>query len=420
MTTNNDPSTIFTSHLPNGVRIVSHTSEHHHSCGVGIFWLNGAPHQTDRQAGYDHFLEHLLFKGTAEFDAKTLSLKFEAMGGHVNGHTGREISTLYGVVPSSDYLKLARLLASMVAYPCFGSEDVSLERDVVLQEMAMTQDVMEEALRDKAIAAVWRDHPMGKPVLGNVETIDHATAASLRFYWRQICYGRRFIVVATGNIHHDSLVHACQDLSTLPAGEEPQSARLDFIQTRQRQIKPLSQNLMLWLMPAPGGASPMLHTLHIANHILGGGTSSRLFKQIRERLGLAYHVSSRIDIYQDSSLWMIECGCDPKRQNQCQNAIAETLEDLARHGPTETEMALARQHLSATLMIDADNPEAIMERMARENFHLGRGLSLDQHLAHLDAATAWDVKNLVAAAAKTPSTLEWTPLEASKDKSPAA
>ena len=417
--TNIKTPAIFTSHLPNGVRIISHASPQNHSCAVGIFWLNGIPYQADHQAGYDHFLEHLLFKGTAEFNAKTLSLKFEAMGGNINGHTGREISTLYGVVPGTEYLNLAKTLASMVTYPCFGGDDVALEREVVLQEMAMTHDTPEDALQDSAIAQVWLNHPMGQPVLGNIDSVNHATAANLRFYWRQICCGRRIVVVAAGAVNHDSLVHACQDLAALTAGEEPQPSRLDFTPTRQRHAKPLSQNLSLWLMPGPGGASPMLHTLHIANHILGGGTSSRLFKEVRERLGLAYHISSRVEVYQDCSLWLIECGCDPQRQNECRDAIANAIKSLIDSGPTEAEMTLARKHLSATLLIDADNPEAMMERIARENFYLGRMLSVEQHLSQLEATTAWDVKNLIAAASRKPCTIEWTPLARTRNKTPA-
>ncbi len=389
---------ICTSTLPNGVRIISKRMPSHRSVALGIWLLNGTRHETPTQTGYAHFLEHLFFKGTERLDAATLALRMEAMGGQINAHTGRELTALHGLVPKEDVAELVQLLGDMLCQPRFDDQDVALERQVILQEMAMIEDTPEEALEDRATHLAWPDHPLGQPILGHRELIESASATGLRDYMNDQLNGDRVWVVAAGDIRHEALVAACQTLATLPTGTAPTQAAPRFAPGEHAVTLPGEQSQLLWIMPIPAADSEDHYARLVANHVLGGGSSSRLFQELRERRGLVYGIHSRLEFYSDVGTWMIQTACDPRDMDTCRQIVRASVDRLLQDGISIPELEIARRHLIAGLVIDEDHPDSIMERLAREAIYLQRHPEFAERIEGLNSVTAQTAQATLAAA----------------------
>lgn len=389
---------IRTATFANGVNVVTRRFPSQRSAALGVWLLNGVRHENANQQGYAHFLEHLLFKGIPDMDAWALADRFEAMGGEINAHTGRELTALHGLVPAEDLMDLLGLFIDMLLAPAFDSTDVDVEKEVVLQEMAMVQDNPEEALEDAAFRRAWPWHPMGRPVLGSRETISAATAADFRSYMLAQLTGGRVWIVAVGNVDHDAIVAACAPLALLPPGGGPETAQPRFTPGSHRRRGDWEQSHLLWVLPAPAFNDPSFHALVMANHILGGGASSRLFQEVREQRGLVYGIHSRLELYSDCGVWLIPTACDPHRRAECRKAVEETVEALIREGFDSDELEITRRHLWAGLVLEEDDPDGCMERLAREAIYLGRHPSLEDRTAALAAVSAEDVSRALARA----------------------
>ncbi len=388
------PPLIQKSRLANGVQIVSYPMATQ-STAIGLWWLNGGRHQQPEQCGYAHLLEHLLFKGTAQHDAAALARRFEAMGGQVNAHTGRELTALHGLVPAENAAELLELLISMLLTPTFTEQDIALERNVVLQEMAMIADQPAERLEERGVALAWPGHPMGWPLLGRREALEQTTAQALRDYWSAQLSGERLYVVAAGAMDHAELAHRCAPLAALPAGAAPAQQPPRHSPGMHRETTGDEQRHLLWIMPAPAANHPDFPALLVANHLLAGGVSSRLFQELRERRGLVYDVQSRYEVYSDTGLWFIQTACDAREAQDCRSAVEAILQQLIVSGPEPGELETAQRHLHAGLLIEADDPESVMERLAHEAIYLKRHPSLQERSAQLAAVTPAKVSELL-------------------------
>jgi predicted Zn-dependent peptidase len=401
---------INTTRLDNGVTIISCTLPTAHSTSLGVWILNGGRHQTPTQTGYAHLLEHMLFKGTATHSALGLARRFEAMGGQINAHTGRELTALHGLVPKQYIYELLGLFSEMLTHPRFDEQDMGIEREVVLQEVAMIADTPEEAIEETAVERVWPDHPLGWPILGREAVIENATSAALHTYLRDLLTGGRLWVVAAGAVDHAALIHACSPLAHLPTGERPPSWAPRFQAGHDRAQQDLAQSHLVWAMNAPALTDNAHYpALVVANHLLGGGASSRLFQEIREQRGLAYSIQSRLDLYSDSGLWMIQTACEPGRVDECRRAVEDALQQLMRDGPAADELEISRDHLRASMLIAEDDPEECMERLAREAIYQQHHWSMEERLAQLTAVTPQDIKDVLTQAWAQTLHLEWSP-----------
>jgi predicted Zn-dependent peptidase len=389
--------------------VISQTVPGAHTTALGIWVSNGGRHQLPAQAGYAHLLEHLWFKRTADHDTRALARRFEAMGGRVNAYTGREISALHGLVPSEDAAELAELFLSMLLAPRFDEQDLATERAVVLQEMAMIADDPDEAIEEWAIEQIWPDHAMGWPLLGRHQVLQEATAASLHDYARGLLCGGRLCVVAIGGIESDHFLNLCRPLASLPPGGTPVQPPPRFTQVRAVERCDVAQSHLLWAMPAPPVTHPDYPALLMADHLLGGGVSSRLFQELRERRGLVYAVHSRQELYSDTGLWLIQTACEPKHVHRCRAAVEACIRELIGLGPDLEEPEIARQHLRADLAIAEDDQEMRSERLAREALYLGRHPSLEERLTQLAQVTPEDIARVLRQAWTLTSYFEWSP-----------
>ncbi|MFP5345259.1 MAG: M16 family metallopeptidase, partial [Gammaproteobacteria bacterium] len=298
------------------------------SAAIGLWWLNGGRHQRPEQCGYAHLLEHLLFKGAAQYDAETLAQRFEAMGGRINAHTGRELTALHGLVPAENAPELLDLLIALLLAPKFNEQDAALERNVVLQEMALIAGQPAERLEERGIALTWPDHPIGWPLLGRREVLEQISARALHDYLAAQLSGGRLYVVAAGAMDHAELARRCAPLAALPGGGAPVQPPPRHVTGTHRETSGERQRLLLWIMPAPAASHPDFPALLVANHLLAGGVSSRLFQELRERRGLVYDIRSRHEVYSDTGLWFIQTACDAKEAENCRRAVEDALQQL--------------------------------------------------------------------------------------------
>lgn len=374
---------IASTQLPNGVRVITRQLPQRHSAALGVWLRNGTRHEADHESGYAHLLEHLLFKGTAELDAAALARRFDAMGGQVNAFTGRELTAYHGLVPTGDVPELLRLFIAMLRRPRFTDADLAVEKQVVFQEMAMVEDSPEEALEELGIARAWRDHPMGRPVLGEREQLAAADAAGIRGYLNSILSGERLYIVAVGEVDHAALVTAAQELADLPAAAPAETRPPVFHPGRYLEEGGGEQTPLLWLLPCPTPTDPDYYAAVMANHLLGGGGSSRLFQALRENSGLVYGIHSRLEPYSDTGLWLIQTACDPQKADLCRQGVEDTVAELLAKDVSHEELEMTRRYVEAGLLIEDDDPEASMERLARESIYLQNHPSLEERLARL-------------------------------------
>ncbi len=381
--------------LANGVHVVSKPVTNSTATAVGLWLLNGSRHQRPNESGYAHFLEHLIFKGTARYDALTLAGIFEAMGGQINAYTGRELTAFHGLVPNEEATTLLALFVEVLLTPRFDDHDIAVEQDVVLQEMAMVKDNPEEMLEEAAVARVWPDHPMGWPILGSPEQIQNATPDIIGGYLTQLLKGARIWIVATGAVEHAALERASKGLLSIKEGARPRVAPPTFTESQFTKRYGIAQSCLQWDMPALPVTDTRYPALVVTSNLLGGGTTSRLFQEIREQRGLVYGIHSHLELYSDCGLWSIQTSCEPERLDECREAVAASTERLLHSGPTQRELDITRRYLKASLTLGEQNLESSMERLARDAIYLKRHPTLEEQLARLDDVNATDVMNML-------------------------
>jgi predicted Zn-dependent peptidase len=286
---------------------------------------------------------------------------------------------------------------------------VAAERAIVLQEMSAGHAPAEDALLERAIGRAWPRHPMGWPLLGDPRVIAAATAASLRTYLAEVLHGNRLLVVACGAVNPEELQAACHALGRLPRGEEPGGTKPAFYPQRFNAYWEGEQAYCGWLLPVPPPRAALYPAALLANQVLGGGMSSRLYHQVRETLGLSYGVTARLELYGDMGLWWIGAACDPALADQCRRAVEKTMQQLLREGPTARELEEARQHLLANLYLEEDNPLRSMERLARETLYLGRNPGVADYQCWLESVGADQVRQLAGTALRQVMRIVWTP-----------
>lgn len=397
------------SRLANGVHVISHHVPGARSAAMGLWLLNGSRHETPEQHGWAHLLEHLFFKGCGSRDAAAIARLTDRWGGQVNAFTGRELTVLHGLVPAPRLGELAELLIDMVLDPRFDAADLHVEQGVVLQELAGIEDSPEEAVEVRAVEQAWPEHPMGRDILGTAASIRAASVDGLQAYRRAQLRGQRLAVIAVGAVDHQDLLAASAPLATLPPGARPRVAAPRFTGGRQREQRAGGQAHLLWAMPAPAGNAAALPVATLADHILGGGVSSRLFMTLRERLGLVYDIRSSLEIYSDSGLWLIQTACEPDAAARCEAAVEEIVRELWAGGPSAQELEDARDHVASVLALEHDALEAHMEHLAREHFYLGHHLDARARLAELQAVSTEAVRDLLQQSWEQRLHLAWTP-----------
>ena len=384
-----------------GLRVVTERMPGARSVALGFWVQTGSRDEQPRISGSSHFLEHLLFKGTKTRSARDIAEAFDAVGGDVNAFTAKEYTCFYSRVLDRDLPMAVEFLADMLQHSVIKAADLDAERQVILEEINMHEDTPDDLIHDLFNETLWPDHPLGRAVLGSVESIEAASRKTITSFYRKHYVPGNLVVVATGNVEHERLLADLDGwMNTGPVRSEgPSSWRLrpegDAPAPSGGRLVKRRKTEQAHIVIGTNGFSrsdPDRFALGVVNAALGGGMSSRLFQEVREKRGLAYSVYSYTTMFAEAGVCAVYAGTTPARADEVLSLIREELASLATDGLTEMEFSRAKSHMKGSLVLSLEDPGGRMSRLGKSEISHGEILTMDQILKRLDAVKLEDAR----------------------------
>ncbi len=381
--------------LDSGLRVVTEIVPSVRSVALGLWVRTGSRDETPAQAGVSHFLEHLLFKGTKRYSAIEIAEIFDGLGAAVNAATGKESTNLYARFLDTHTEEAFDLLAEMLLGPTY--PEIDSEREVVLEEIAMYEDEPQDKVHDVLDRAVFGGHPLGRRVLGEADVISSIPVPDIDAYHRARYTGANIVVAAAGNIDHDAIVELSKRHVEPPVadtnGDSHDAPDLDGAQVAFQQ-KDTEQFHIALGGPGIDRADERRYALTILDAVFGGSTSSRLFREVREKRGLAYAVGSYTQQYADSGLVGLYVGTREDNVEEACGIIGRELASIHADGITEDELARAKEHVKGRLVLSSESTAARMGRIGKAVLFDMPLLTLDELIEKVDAVTRDEVAEL--------------------------
>ena len=381
--------------LSNGVRLVADPMDGLQSLALSVVIRGGSRWEDEPRNGWSHLLEHMVFKGAGDRSARDIVEAIEADGGQINAATGYE-RTSFQVRCLKGGLPLAMsVLADLVRRPTMAAADLEQEKSVIGQEIAEAADQPDDRVFDLAQAQAFAGQPLGRPILGTVESIGRATTATLSEYHQALYAPERIVISAAGALDEDELLRlgeaAFADAAPGPVGLEPQAAR--FVGGAQAESRKLEQAHLVLLLQGVGVRDPDYFTLRLFAEALGGGMSSRLFQVVREELGLAYAIDAYMEAYEDIGVFGVYAGTGAGDAARAAEVTCEQITALAE-APSSTELARAKAQLKAHLFMGRESPLARAEQAAAHLHLFDRLFSAHELAEGIDAVSLEDLRRV--------------------------
>jgi predicted Zn-dependent peptidase len=389
---------ITSSLLNNGVRVITQRVEHMHTVSIGIWVANGTRHESAELNGIAHFIEHLLFKGTKRRTARQISLEIDSMGGILNAFTGHEYVCYYAKVLAKFLPRVTDLLTDIFLHSTFPSDEIERERKVILQEIKMRDDTPEECIHDRYHQNFWNGHPLGFSILGSEETIGALSREEIVGYKQSRYHPEEIIISAAGNVRHEELVLLMEGAFSAVASDWTPRRHENGSGHSGRQInlseRDLEQTLICMGTRALPQDHPDRYSLFLLNTILGGGMSSRLFQEVREKRGLAYSVYSYVISHADSGSLVVYAGTEQQHCRELLDIALGEMRRMKREPVPQDELDSAREQLKGKLLMSLESSDSLMTRLAKNEIYLRRNQPVEEILAGFDAVTVEDVLKL--------------------------
>jgi len=385
--------------LENGLRILVNEVPQSRSVSIGVWVRSGSRDDPKDCPGLAHFIEHLAFKGTESRDASMISEEIDSVGGHLNAATGKEATFYYAEVPADGLATAVDVLADLACGPRFAEEHIELERNVVLEEIRGHEDDPEQVAYDLFAAGLWSDsHPLSRSVLGSREAIHSVDRDTIVSHHAGSHRPDNMVLVACGAVDAQQLVELAA--SRFPDQPKTEASALQrtapaFVAQHTSHARPNAQAHIYMGMHAPSSHSEDRFPLEVANSILGDGTSSRLFRVVREERGLAYVVASSVNYYSDAGLWLIYAGVSPDTADQVIDLVHAELQRLLRETPPDDEIDLAKRKLRGHLILGLETNGNRAARLGTAAIQDRKTLSPDELLARLDAIGPPDIRRVI-------------------------
>jgi predicted Zn-dependent peptidase len=377
--------------LPNGLRVVSEDMPGLETASVGVWVDVGARYESADINGVSHLLEHMAFKGTERRSALAIAEEIEAVGGHVNAYTSREQTAYYAKVMKEDIALAVDILADILQHSTFAEDELERERAVVIQEIAQAHDTPDDVVFDQFQEIVYPDQPLGRTILGPAAQVANYSRAVLDDYMSRHYRAERMVVVGAGRLDHDALVDlAGEAFDSLSNSDPANGLTAKYAGGDARASRDLEQAHLVLGFDGIAYGDPDFYTLQLLSTLLGGGMSSRLFQEIRERRGLAYAVFTFASSYTDGGVFGIYCGTGPDSLPELTPVIADELlkvcDEVAAH-----EVDRARAQLKAGLLMSLESSSSRCERLGRHMLIFDRPIPIEEMVAKIDAIAADDV-----------------------------
>ncbi len=366
------------------------------SVSIGVWLTRGSRHETAERGGIAHFVEHMLFKGTATRTAEDIAQAIDSIGGQLDAFTAKEYAGYY-IKVLDEHLPLALdVLSDIVLNPRFSAADIEREKKVVLEEIKMVEDTPDDLVHEIFTQGFWENHPLGRPILGTPETVESFSDGLLRDYFVNAYTPRNLIVSAVGNLDHNRVRDLVNERfgSLASVGEpfgEQAPAVVSKVVIRNKELE--QSHVCLGASSYPQNHADRFAS-YLLNTILGGSMSSRLFQNVREKRGLAYAVSSGVSEYRDAGSFTIYAGCSNEAVGEVIDLVVEEIKGMKQNPVPEAELRRGKDHLKGSLMLSLENTASRMFRLARQEIYFDRQFGLDETLEGIEAVTTSDVQRV--------------------------
>jgi predicted Zn-dependent peptidase len=385
--------------LGSGLRVVTEQLPGLRSVAVGFWVGTGSRDESDPIAGASHFLEHLLFKGTLDRNAGQIAEAIESVGGDMNAFTGQETTAFYVRVPDQRLPLALEILSEIVWSPAIRPDEFESERHVILEEIRMRDDAPDDLVHDVFARALFPDHPLGREVAGSQETISAMSRDDVAGYHGDHYVPGNVVVAVAGNLAHDDVVELVEKYLPVADGLRPERRNGVGVSVPQRVViveRPLEQAHVVLGTRSLQRDDPDRFALGVLDQVLGGGMSSRLFQEVRERRGLAYSVFSYRSAFDETGSFAVYAATAPEHVDEVLDVVHAELDRLVGEGGvTERELTSAKGHLTGSLALSLESSASRMHRIGRHELSMGDVPTLDEVVADVEAVTADDVARVI-------------------------
>ena len=382
--------------LSNGVTVITKKIPHVRSVSMGV-WVNvGARDETDAQSGLSHFIEHMIFKGTARRSAYQIAKEFDAIGGHTNAFTSMEHTCYYAKVLDTHLDTMVEILSDIFLNSVFDPQEVERERPVIYQEIGMVEDSPEEYLHQLASQNFWGEHPLGRSILGTRENVQGFNSDTIKAFFNQFYHPERILIAVAGNVDHDGIIDLVGPaFESIHNGHSlPERIRPRINPTGQALHRELEQAHICLSTLGLSITDPQRFAFSLMNTILGGNMSSRLFQEIREQRGLAYSVYSFMASHVDTGMFGVYAGVNPADVNQTIELLVQAMQELAQHPVSAAELNDAKEYTKGNLCLATESVDNQMVRLAQNEIHFHDYISLQSVIDNIEAVTVEEIQKL--------------------------
>jgi predicted Zn-dependent peptidase len=383
--------------LPNGLTILTEQMEHIRSVSIGIWVKTGSRHEESTRNGITHFIEHMVFKGTRSRSAEDIARQIDSIGGNMDAFTAKEC-ICFNVKVLDEHVPVAvEVLSDLVLNPVFATSEITRERGVILEEIKMDEDSPDYLVHEIFTQNFWKDHPLGKPILGTKETVRRFEQPMVFDHWSQHFYPGNLIVCGAGHLNHDEFVqHVCRWFEQLPPRQNGFHEAPPKVQSRivMRNKKSLEQVQICLGVPSHPITHEKRYASYILSTVLGGGMSSRLFQNIRERQGLAYAIYSELNPYRDTGCLSVYAGTSRETAPKLVQSVVKEFRDLKINEVSADELTRAKAQLKGSLMLSLESSTARMSNLARQEMYFTQFITLDELIQRIEQVTAEDLIEL--------------------------
>jgi predicted Zn-dependent peptidase len=389
--------------LDNGIRIVSHEMPDHRSASLGIWVENGSRHESPEKNGISHFIEHLLFKGTERRTAAQIAEEMDAVGGVLNAFTSKEHTCYYAKVLDENFPLAVDLLTDIFLHSIFDTEEIERERSVILQEISQTEDTPDDYVHDLFSVDFYDNHPLARPICGTVETVTSFRRKDFLSFFKSRYRPRRVIVSAAGHLSHENLVkEMAQRLGGVADGDGKKALADPLEGETAPQVrsgifhhsKKLEQVHLCLGGVGINQSDPKRYVAYVLNTILGGGMSSRLFQEIREKRGKAYSVYSFMSTYRDVGYLGVYAGTSMESIEEVVDLILKELKSLAAGNIKDDEIRRTQGQLVGSMMLGLESTDSWMSHIARNEIYFGRSITTDEICQGIRSVTREEIIDL--------------------------
>jgi predicted Zn-dependent peptidase len=383
--------------LSNGLTILTEEMSHIRSVSIGIWIKTGSRHEDAERNGISHFVEHMVFKGTRNRNAEQIAREVDSVGGNMDAFTAKEC-ICFDVKVLDEHLPTAvDILSDLVLNPVFEAKELVRERGVILEEIKMDEDNPDYLVHEIFTQNFWKDHPLGKPILGTKETVKKFEQDLLFDYYRRFFIPNNMIISVAGNVKHERIVDLISEkFAVLQAGANGFKQDAPKVQARivMRNKKALEQVQTCIGVPSLSIGDSRRFVSYIMNTLLGGGMSSRLFQSVREKQGLAYAIYSELNPYRDTGCMCVYAGTSRENAPKVVQSVVSEFKKLKTEAVSADELRRAKDQLKGSLMLSLESSTARMSNLARQELYFERFFTMDEIIERVEAVTTEEIMQL--------------------------